>query len=44
MKRVLFTGGGTAGHVVPVFPIIEVLLARGVEVSYIGSNSDKHGE
>ncbi|TDJ28800.1 MAG: UDP-N-acetylglucosamine--N-acetylmuramyl-(pentapeptide) pyrophosphoryl-undecaprenol N-acetylglucosamine transferase [Gammaproteobacteria bacterium] len=39
MKRVLFTGGGTAGHVVPAFPIIEVLLARGVEVSYIGSNS-----
>ncbi|MCZ6620128.1 MAG: undecaprenyldiphospho-muramoylpentapeptide beta-N-acetylglucosaminyltransferase [Gammaproteobacteria bacterium] len=39
MKRVLFTGGGSAGHVVPAFPIIEALLARGVEVSYIGSNS-----
>lgn len=39
MNRVLFTGGGSAGHVVPAFPVIEALLARGVEVSYVGSNS-----
>ena len=39
MRRVLFTGGGSAGHVVPAFPIIEVLLSRGVQVSYIGSNT-----
>ncbi len=39
MNHVLFTGGGTAGHVVPVFPVIERLAASGTRLSFVGSNS-----
>ena len=39
MSHVLFTGGGTAGHVVPVFPLIQRLAERGMQVSFVGSNS-----
>jgi UDP-N-acetylglucosamine--N-acetylmuramyl-(pentapeptide) pyrophosphoryl-undecaprenol N-acetylglucosamine transferase len=36
-KKIVFTGGGTAGHVLPSFPLIEKFLADGFEVHYIGS-------
>lgn len=36
-QTVLFTGGGTAGHVTPNFPLIQVLQARGIQVQYLGS-------
>ena len=35
----MITGGGTAGHVIPSFPVIERLLADGLQVSFIGSTS-----
>ena len=37
--HVLFTGGGSAGHVVPCLPLIEHFLRLGTTVSYIGSHS-----
>ena len=38
MKKFLFTGGGSAGHVVPNLALIEEILSRGdAEVCYIGS-------
>lgn len=38
-KHVVFTGGGTAGHVIPSIPVIERVLEDGLHVSYIGSKS-----
>ncbi len=39
MKRILFTGGGSAGHVVPNVALIEELLSRGnADVCYMGTN------
>ena len=35
----MVTGGGTAGHVIPSIPVIQRLLADGLEVSFIGSTS-----
>ncbi len=37
--KAVVTGGGSAGHVVPALPVIEALLAKGWEVSYVGSDS-----
>ena len=38
MKKILFTGGGSAGHVVPNIALIEELLSRGdTDVCYIGT-------
>lgn len=37
MKRILLTGGGTAGHVWPVISVIEQLHKKDVEILYIGS-------
>ena len=34
---IVFTGGGTAGHVLPNFPLIEKFLSENWEVHYIGS-------
>ena len=39
MKKILFTGGGSAGHVIPNLALMEELLSEGkVDLCYIGSN------
>ena len=38
-KRIIFTGGGTAGHVTPNIALMEPLLKEGWDVHYIGSES-----
>ena len=38
MKKIVFTGGGTAGHVTPNLALISRLRGRGWEIDYIGSN------
>ena len=39
MKRILFTGGGSAGHVVPNVALIEELLSNGeMDVCYMGTD------
>ena len=37
MKRIVLTGGGTAGHVTPHLAILPHLLEKGYEVHYIGT-------
>lgn len=37
MKKIIMTGGGTAGHVTPNIALIPGLRERGYEISYIGS-------
>lgn len=39
MRHVLFTGGGTAGHVIPAIPVMTRLLREGIEISFVGSDS-----
>ncbi len=39
MKRIVLTGGGTAGHVTPNLALLPVLQAEGWEVVYIGSEN-----
>lgn len=36
---VLVTGGGSGGHVLPTLPVIENLLARDVEVHFVGTTT-----
>lgn len=39
MKKILFTGGGSAGHVIPNLALIEELLSTGEsDVAYMGTN------
>ena len=35
MKRIILTGGGTAGHVTPNIALIPELKKRGFEIHYI---------
>ena len=37
MKRIILTGGGTAGHVTPNIALLPGLKARGYDIHYIGS-------
>ncbi len=37
MKRIVMTGGGTAGHVTPNIALLPALKEAGYEISYIGS-------
>lgn len=37
MKRIVFTGGGTAGHVTPNIALFPKLKERGYDIHYIGS-------
>lgn len=37
MKKILLTGGGTAGHVTPNIALIPLLKERGFTISYVGS-------
>lgn len=37
MKRIVLTGGGTAGHVTPNLALLPYLKEKGCEVNYIGS-------
>ena len=37
MKRIVLTGGGTAGHVTPNIALLPALRSAGYEISYIGS-------
>ncbi|MGI6168867.1 MAG: undecaprenyldiphospho-muramoylpentapeptide beta-N-acetylglucosaminyltransferase [Christensenellales bacterium] len=37
MKKIILTGGGTAGHVTPNLALLPALLQHGYEVHYIGS-------
>lgn len=39
MKRIILTGGGTAGHVTPNIALIPELQKRGFEIHYIGSKT-----
>lgn len=36
-KKIVLTGGGTAGHVTPNIALIPELKKAGYEISYIGS-------
>ena len=37
MKKIVLTGGGTAGHVTPNIALMPELKNRGYDISYIGS-------
>lgn len=44
MKKILFTGGGSAGHVVPNLAIIQELLKEGdIDVCYMGTDGIEKG-
>ena len=37
--KILFTGGGTAGHVTPSVPLIQMLKNKGATIFYVGSKT-----
>ncbi len=37
MKKIMLTGGGTAGHVTPNLALLPLLKKRGFDISYVGS-------
>ena len=37
MKKIVLTGGGTAGHVTPNIALMPALKKDGYQISYIGS-------
>ena len=37
MKKIIMTGGGTAGHVTPNIALMPALKEAGYEIEYIGS-------
>ena len=37
MKKIVFTGGGSAGHITPNIALMQLLTKEGVELHYIGS-------
>ena len=39
MKKIVLTGGGTAGHVTPNIALIPELKKEGYEIYYIGSHN-----
>lgn len=39
MKKIILTGGGTAGHVTPNIALIPALQKEGFEISYIGTHN-----
>ena len=39
MDRIVVTGGGSAGHVLPIIPLIEKLIGKGITVHYVGSHA-----
>ena len=39
MKRIVLTGGGTAGHVTPHLALLPHLKAQGYEIHYIGTKN-----
>ncbi len=39
MKKIILTGGGTAGHVTPNIALIPGLKERGYEITYVGSHT-----
>ncbi|MCL2361126.1 MAG: undecaprenyldiphospho-muramoylpentapeptide beta-N-acetylglucosaminyltransferase [Defluviitaleaceae bacterium] len=44
MKKIILTGGGTAGHVTPNLALLPLLKAEGFEVHYIGSKTGMEKE
>ncbi len=44
MKKILFTGGGSAGHVLPNVALMEEILAKGkIDVCYMGTDGIEKG-
>lgn len=43
MKKIVMTGGGTAGHVTPNIALFPSLKEDGFEIYYIGSYEDREG-
>ena len=38
-RHVLVVGGGSAGHVIPALPVIDLLHQQGLQVSFVGTKS-----